>query len=153
VALDVLVKEVVEANLPLAEKKSQIIGVFTSAPLVVEGDYDRLREAVDNVLSNAIKFSPVGGRIEIAMELNEGQAQIHIRYSGPGLRGEDHSRLFERFQRFSARPTFGESSTGLGLSIAKRIVDLHGGRIFAHSAAPHRGATFTISLEAAGLTE
>jgi signal transduction histidine kinase len=56
------------------------------------------------------------------------------------------SRLFGRFQRLSAKPTAGESSTGLGLSIVKRIVDLHGGRIVAESPGPGRGSTFTISL-------
>ena len=75
---------------------------------------------------------------------------IRIRDEGAGLSAQDISRVFGRFQRLSARPTGGESSTGLGLSIVKRIVELHGGRISAESPGPGRGATFTIRLPAAG---
>jgi len=74
---------------------------------------------------------------------------IRIRDEGAGLSAQDISRVFGRFQRLSARPTGGESSTGLGLSIVKRIVELHGGRISAESPGPGRGATFTIRLPAA----
>jgi signal transduction histidine kinase len=71
---------------------------------------------------------------------------VAVRDYGPGLSPEDLSRLFGRFQRLSAKPTAGESSTGLGLSIAKRIVDLHGGDIEAVSGGPGRGTTFAIVL-------
>ena len=97
------------------------------------GDHDRLREAVDNLVSNAIKYSPIGGRIDVAVARKRGQAAIRVKDQGPGLSPEDMSRLFGRFQRLSAKPTGGESSTGLGLSIAKRIVELHGGTIEAES--------------------
>ena len=73
---------------------------------------------------------------------------IRVKDDGAGLSGEDISRLFGRFQRLSAKPTGGESSTGLGLSIVKRIVELHGGRVSAESPGPGRGATFTIRLPA-----
>ncbi len=65
---------------------------------------------------------------------------------GDVTRMEDLDRLFVRFQRLSAKPTGGESSTGLGLSIVKRIIDMHGGEVTAHSAGPGQGATFTITL-------
>jgi signal transduction histidine kinase len=100
-------------------------------------------------VSNAIKYSPAGGRIELAMEAAGDQVIIRVRDEGPGLTEEDISRVFGRFQRLSARPTGGERSTGLGLSIVKRIVELHGGRISAQSDGPGRGATFTILLPAA----
>jgi signal transduction histidine kinase len=74
---------------------------------------------------------------------------IRVADEGAGLSEDDLSRLFGRFQRLSARPTGGESSTGLGLSIVKRIVELHGGRVEAQSPGPGRGATFTIKLPAA----
>ena len=67
---------------------------------------------------------------------------------GAGLSPEDLGRLFGRFQRLSAKPTGGESSTGLGLSIVKRIVDMHGGKVTANSAGAGEGSTFTISLPA-----
>jgi signal transduction histidine kinase len=75
-----------------------------------------------------------------------GEALIRVTDQGPGLSPEDMGRLFGRFQRLSAKPTGGESSTGLGLSITKRIVDLHNGRIFVESAGPSGGAVFTIVL-------
>ena len=71
---------------------------------------------------------------------------IHVSDNGPGLSPEDMSRLFGRFQRLSAKPTAGESSTGLGLSIVKRIVELHGGHITAQSQGAGNGTTFTIAL-------
>ncbi len=71
---------------------------------------------------------------------------VQVKDQGAGLSPEDISRLFGRFQRLSAKPTAGESSTGLGLSIVKRIVDLHGGRITVESAGPGKGATFIMTL-------
>jgi signal transduction histidine kinase len=107
-----------------------------------------LREAVDNLVSNAIKYSPLAGHIELAMSAADTHILIRVSDEGPGLSAEDISRVFGRFERLSARPTGGESSTGLGLSIVKRIVELHGGEISAESSGPRRGATFTIRLPA-----
>jgi len=70
---------------------------------------------------------------------------VSVRDQGPGLTSDDKSKLFGKFQRLSARPTGGESSTGLGLSIAERLVRKHGGRIWADSE-PGRGSTFTVEL-------
>jgi len=73
---------------------------------------------------------------------------IRIADEGAGLSPEDLGRLFGRFQRLSAKPTAGESSTGLGLSIVKRIIDMHGGQVTAASAGPGQGSTFTVILPA-----
>lgn len=140
-----LVHSVTEGNRPLAERKEQNLFVKTPAALPIRADFDRLREAVDNLVSNAIKYTPNGGRIEVLAELNGDLAMISVGDTGPGLSEDDMSRLFGRFQRLSARPTGGESSTGLGLSIVKRIVDLHGGRIEAETSAG-AGTTFRVSL-------
>ena len=141
-----LVGDVVEANRPMAERKSQPIEIAAPDGLVTCGDQDRLWEAVDNLISNAIKYSPAGGRIAVALRRDGDRAVIAVEDSGPGLSPEDAARVFGRFQRLSAKPTGGESSTGLGLSIAKRIVELHRGRISVESAGQGRGAVFTISL-------
>ena len=82
------------------------------------------------------------------MSVDDRGIAIRVKDEGPGLSQEDMSRLFGRFQRLSARPTGGESSTGLGLSIVKRIVELHGGTVDAQSAGPGQGATFIIRLPA-----
>jgi signal transduction histidine kinase len=105
-----------------------------------------LREAVDNLVSNAIKYTPVGGRMELSMSVDDGGIAISVKDEGPGLSTDDMARLFGRFQRLTAKPTGGESSTGLGLSIVKRIVELHGGSVSAESDGPGRGATFIIRL-------
>jgi len=143
-----LVREVAAANQPLADNKNQTISVSVAANCPTNCDVDRIREAVDNLLSNAIKYSPIGGRIELLVGRAEGETVVDVKDEGAGLSPEDMVRLFERFQRLSARPTAGESSTGLGLSIAKRIVELHGGTIKAESPGPGRGSTFTMRLPA-----
>jgi signal transduction histidine kinase len=141
--------EVAGTNRAQAEKKRQTIAVIAPPHQIWTCDGDRLREAVDNLVSNAIKYSPLGGHIELAMSAADAHVLIRVSDEGAGLSAEDISRVFGRFQRLSARPTGGESSTGLGLSIVKRIVDLHGGEISAESLGPGRGATFTIRLPAA----
>ncbi|HEV3372526.1 MAG TPA: DUF3369 domain-containing protein [Xanthobacteraceae bacterium] len=146
VDLVTMLGEIVSAHRASAEKKKQTVQLIAPAHQLCSCDPDRLREAVDNLVSNAIKYSPVGGHIELAMSLAGDDALIRVADEGAGLTEEDISRLFGRFQRLSARPTAGESSTGLGLSIVKRIVELHGGRVSAQSPGPGRGTTFTIRL-------
>jgi len=141
-----LVREVVESSQQAAERKRQSLTVTTPANVTVRADRDRIWETIDNLLSNAIKYTPVGGRIDVTVEEAGDMARIAVRDTGQGLSPEDASRIFGRFQRLSAKPTGGESSTGLGLSIVKRIVDLHGGEVKAESPGPHQGATFTVTL-------
>ena len=141
-----LVGDVVEANRPLADRKAQILSAAAVGPLWIRGDIDRLREAIDNVLSNAVKYTRLGGRIEVETAATEDLAVVRVMDEGPGLEPDDVARLFGRFERLSARPTGGESSTGLGLSIAKRIVDLHDGQIRADPAVGRQGSVFTIEL-------
>jgi signal transduction histidine kinase len=140
-----LVRDIVEANQPLAARKDQAIAVTAPAGLSAVCDPDRMREAIDNLLSNAIKYSPIGGRIEIGVTEEGGRIVIRVGDEGPGLSPEDMARLFGRFQRLSARPTGGETSTGLGLSIVKRIVDLHGGVVSVEHTGSS-GSTFMIAI-------
>ncbi len=147
VDLMILANDVVEANRPLAERKEQEISLDGPETLVVCGDLDRLWEAVDNLVSNAIKYSPQGGAVRVELASVGDEATLRVRDTGPGLSPEDGSRLFGRFQRLSAKPTGGETSTGLGLSIAKRIVDLHKGRISAENDPVASGAIFQVSLK------
>jgi signal transduction histidine kinase/response regulator of citrate/malate metabolism len=144
--LGVLVSEVSEGNRALAAAKDQALDVEVEPGLLVDGDTERLREAVDNLVSNAVKYCPIGGKIEVSAARSGKEALVRVADEGPGLSPEDNARLFGRFQRLSAKPTGGESSTGLGLSITKRIVELHKGRIFVESAGPNGGAAFMIAL-------
>jgi signal transduction histidine kinase/DNA-binding NarL/FixJ family response regulator len=147
-----LVSEVTDANKPLAVNKQQTITVSAPPNIVTMCDTDRIREAIDNLVSNAIKYSPIGGRISVVVTHEGENTVIRIVDQGPGLSPEDLGRLFGRFQRLSAKPTAGESSTGLGLSIVKRIIDMHGGHVTAESSGPGQGSTFTVSLPATETT-
>src|SRR5439155_1081108 len=144
--LAVMLGELVTSNRALAEKKNQTIHLVSPPRRMLDCDPDRLREAVDNLMSNAIKYSPLGGNIEISMGADSEDTVISVKDEGAGFSQADKSRLFGRFQRLSTKPTGGESSAGLGLSIVKRIVELHGGHVSAESDGPGRGATFTIRL-------
>jgi signal transduction histidine kinase len=141
-----LVTDVADANQPLAVNKQQTINVSAPSNIVTMCDTDRIREAIDNLLSNAIKYSPIGGRISVVVTHEDDNTVIRVADEGAGLSPEDLGRLFGRFQRLSAKPTAGESSTGLGLSIVKRIIDMHGGEVTANSDGPGQGSTFTIVL-------
>jgi signal transduction histidine kinase/CheY-like chemotaxis protein len=143
-----LVSDVSEANQPLAVNKQQTITVSAPPNIVTMCDTDRIREAIDNLVSNAIKYSPIGGKIAVTVAHEDDTTVIRVADEGAGLSPEDLGRLFGRFQRLSAKPTAGESSTGLGLSIVKRIIDMHGGEVTAASAGPNKGSTFTIVLPA-----
>jgi signal transduction histidine kinase len=147
-----LVSEVADANQPLAVNKQQTITVSAPPNFVTMCDADRIREAIDNLVSNAIKYSPIGGKITVLVSHEQNTTVIRIADEGAGLSPEDLGRLFGRFQRLSAKPTAGESSTGLGLSIVKRIIDMHGGQVTANSAGPGQGSTFTVTLPATEMT-
>jgi len=147
-----LVGDVAESNKPLAVNKQQTITVSAPANIVTMCDTDRIREAIDNLVSNAIKYSPIGGQISVVVTHQGDNTIIRITDEGAGLSPEDLGRLFGRFQRLSAKPTAGESSTGLGLSIVKRIIDMHGGHVTAESVGPGQGSTFTVTLPATELS-
>jgi len=142
------VQEIATANQPLATNKQQQIAVNAQNGIIIACDADRIREAIDNLISNAIKYSPLGGKISLSVARDDDSVAIDVTDEGAGLSPEDLGRLFGRFQRLSAKPTAGESSTGLGLSIVKRIIDMHGGEVTADSAGPGRGSTFTVTLPA-----
>lgn len=148
-----LAREVCEANRPLAESKGQRLITDLAGPLQLCGDAERLREALDNLVSNAIKYSYPGGTITVRVRAEAGDYVCAVADQGPGLSPEDAGRLFGRYQRLSAKPTGGEGSTGLGLSIVKRIAELHGGRAEAFSDGPGQGAVFSMRFpkEAVGV--
>jgi len=99
--------------------------------IVVEGNTTRLREAFDNYLSNAIKYSPFGTTVSVTLAMTEDGQHVEFgaRDQGPGLTDEDKVKIFGKFKKLSAQPTGGESSTGLGLSIVKTIIELHHGTV------------------------
>ncbi|MDW8465537.1 MAG: tetratricopeptide repeat-containing sensor histidine kinase [Chloroherpetonaceae bacterium] len=165
VSVDELLHSVVESLQVQAEKKNQVLYLRAESGAKVNVDPDRMREVFENLISNAIKYSGFGKPIWITVENALGCVQtsqnaasgqsgenelvrIAVRDEGEGLSEDDMKRMFGRFQRLSARPTGGESSTGLGLFIVKQIVELHSGRIWAESEGKGKGATFIVELPA-----
>ncbi|WP_438481888.1 tetratricopeptide repeat-containing sensor histidine kinase [Oleiharenicola lentus] len=111
----------------------------------IEGDYTRLQQVVENLIDNALKFSPAGTTVHIAVSSQMDRVQLAVRDEGPGLTDEDKQKLFQKFSRLSAVPTAGETSTGLGLALARELVELHGGKIWAESK-PSEGAVFMVEI-------
>lgn len=157
-SLDVgqLAEIVVKDMKHLAEKKGQTITLTVQKGCVLTGDKMMLQQVMENLLSNAIKFSPFDKKIEVTVERNERNQDnsptsdssfitFSVRDEGPGLTSEDRNRLFGKFQRLSAKPTGGEASTGLGLSIIKGLVTLHEGEIRVESE-PGKGSVFSADL-------
>lgn len=141
-----LVSNVVSMNLPLAERKGQTIHFSSEMDVVASGDEGKLNEVIDNLINNAIKYSPLNTNIYVRVKTFTNHVLIEVEDEGQGLTAEDKKQLFQRFTRLSARPTAGEHSTGLGLSIVKTLVEAHGGRIFAESAGKGSGAKFSVEL-------
>lgn len=146
VSFSELVSIVYYTHIPASEAKAQNMSLFTEDNDVeIHVDALKLREAISNLVSNAIKYTPQDGDIEVHASVQADSVCIRVRDSGPGISVDDQQKLFKKFQRLSAKPTGGESSTGLGLYIAKRIVELHGGTISVQSELG-RGTEFKVQL-------
>ncbi len=141
-----LLQRVVEDYSIVASKKDISLHLADNLhPCNVVADRNYLMQVFENLLSNAIKFSNNGSNVYADYFQSENEVRVGIRDEGPGILEEDKPRLFGKFQKLSARPTAGEASTGLGLSIVKRFIDNMEGRIWCESE-PGRGATFYVSL-------
>ncbi len=144
-SLETLLTERIRINDILARRKNIAIHTdFAEAPETLF-DSNRIAQVIDNLLSNAIKFSPPGANIYVSLAREAENVKASVRDEGPGISEEDQSLLFEDFKRSIAMATAGEKSSGLGLAIAKKIVESHHGKLEA-SGKPGMGATFSFSL-------
>jgi PAS domain S-box-containing protein len=135
----------VQAAQPAAEAAGIELGFTSEASEPIVGDPARIGQLLDNLISNAIKFTPVGGHVDVRVEGSARSAVIEVRDSGFGIAPEDQEQLFERFFRTRSATDKAIAGTGLGLSIAKAIVDAHEGSISVESA-ERRGTTFRVEL-------
>jgi two-component system sensor histidine kinase/response regulator len=129
----------------VARKKDIEISFDAATECRAVFDSARLEQVADNLISNAIKFAPSGSSVQVSLIDNEQQVGFSVKDEGPGLSDSDKSKMFGHFQKLSAQPTGGESSTGLGLSIVKKIVQAHAGTIIVESSLGE-GAKFIVQL-------
>ncbi len=141
------VEAAVEAIRPAADAKSiRLECAFDWTAGLVAGDPERLRQLVGNLLANAVKFTPEGGRVEVRLEREDGWARVLVRDTGEGISSEFLPHVFERFRQAEGGTTRRHGGLGLGLPIVRHLAELHGGRVVAESPGAGQGATFTVTL-------
>ena len=143
--LAALVQRSVEQARVLVEKRHQTVILDIPATLNADLDANRISQVLDNLIGNAIKYTPEGGRLEISLTQTDALLRVNVRDSGNGVHPSQLERLFKRFSRLPGES--GRSSgTGLGLVIVKAIIEAHGGRVWAESAGIGEGSTFSFEL-------
>jgi CheY-like chemotaxis protein len=145
------VAPVVENAINVVRQTAEAKGIkiekyFDSTPAVISGDANRLQQVVWNLLSNAVKFTDSGGRVCVKVSRAGGAVEVRVTDTGQGINREFLPYVFERFRQADSTTTRQHGGLGLGLAIARHLVEIHGGTIKAESAGDGRGATFTIRL-------
>lgn len=141
-----LVRQNVSLNQLLAQDKGiEIVLVIESDLPTLKIDPDKIEQVLNNLISNAVKFSHPGSTVTVTLRQVEGDALLSVHDQGPGIPEGEIDKLFKAFGRTSVRATAGEKSTGLGLVIAKQVVDRHGGRIWVETEVG-KGTTFFVAL-------
>jgi signal transduction histidine kinase len=132
---------------PLAEAKAQTLAVaLGQAPVMVYVDRNKMLLVASNLLTNAIRFTPAGGRVRVRLFVKGAEAWVQVQDTGAGIPPGQLESVFDRFRQIESHMTRRHSGLGLGLSIVRGIVELHGGRVWAESEGAGRGATFNLAL-------
>jgi signal transduction histidine kinase len=144
----VAIPEVLQSAVSLHAERAGRAGIelsLTTAPeqITISADERRLRQVVFNLVSNAVKFTPTGGRVEISAQATNGRVEIAVADTGPGIPAGDLETIFEEFEQSSDGKT--AEGTGLGLPLSRKLLELHGGRLWVESQ-PGHGSTFHVSL-------
>jgi len=145
--LAAVAREAVHALQPFIEARRHVVSVvLPAAPLYVRGDSDRLRQVIRNLVENAAKYTEPGGRITITLEQRGDEAALAVQDNGIGIAAENLERIFEPFTQ-SHQPLANPSSgLGIGLSVVRRIMEVHGGHVKVTSAGANAGSEFVVSL-------
>ena len=149
VDLQTLVEQCVDSARPRARAASVSLELETAPVPAIAGEAAKLAQLLDNLVSNAIKFTPGDGQVDVRLGMNGNMARIEVSDTGIGIPEADRGRLFDRFFRAQSALERQIHGTGLGLYISKAIVDAHGGRIGVEST-PGQGTTFVVELPVAG---
>jgi signal transduction histidine kinase/CheY-like chemotaxis protein len=140
---------VVEALRPIAAVNNQRLEVsLPEEPVAIRGDATRISQVVGNVLNNAAKYTPEGGQIVLEVSRQPGNVYISVRDTGCGIPADQLSSIFEMFQQVDQTLDRAQGGLGIGLTLAKRLIELHGGTIDAKSDGPGQGSEFVITLPA-----
>ena len=143
--VEIIERSVHLSGIEAAKKDTKIEIVRLAEEPVVEIDPNKIRQVVDNLISNAVKYSPRGSLITVTLHRSEAAAGFSVRDNGPGIPANERHKLFKDYGRLSAKPTGGEKSTGLGLAICRKIVEAHNGTIGVDNA-DGNGAVFVVHL-------
>ena len=145
------VRRVVEAALeitrPLFDAAGHALTVrLPEAPVWIDGDLTRLAQVLGNLLNNAAKYTPQGGRVELAVEARGGEVVVRIEDNGCGIPRERLAHVFEMFTQIDRTLSRAQGGLGIGLSLVRRLVEMHGGQVAVESVGPGRGSTFLVRL-------
>jgi two-component system, sensor histidine kinase and response regulator len=143
--VEIVERSVHLSNIEAAKKNTKIELVKLPTDPIVDVDSNKIRQVVDNLINNAVKYSPRGSIITVLIHSSGTVAGFAVRDSGPGIPENERHKLFKDYGRLSTQPTGGEKSTGLGLAICRKIVEAHDGTIGVDNI-PGRGAEFIVSL-------
>ena len=145
-----LIRGVVESMIPTAVARAVDLDLAPVPPVAVRGDIRRLEQVCFNLIDNALKFTPDGGRVAIDVRIASGQVEIEVKDTGAGMEPDFLPYVFDRFRQADSTTSRTHGGLGLGLSIAKQLVEAHGGRIAARSDGKGAGSAFTVRLPIAG---
>jgi PAS domain S-box-containing protein len=150
--MDRIIEAVVEGVRPAADARNIHLQTAIDPRICpISGDPERLQQIIWNLLSNAIKFTPEGGRVEVRLERSDSQVEITISDTGQGIDPELLLHVFDRFRQFDSSSRRRHGGLGLGLSIVRQLVELHGGTVMAESPGAGAGTTFKVMLPMASV--
>jgi PAS domain S-box-containing protein len=148
-ALDLMdvVRSAIESARPTASaRRQELCSELADRSIIINGDRERLQQVFWNLLSNAMKYTPRQGRIEVSTDTDAHDVFVHIRDTGVGITPDVLPHIFERFRQGESGPTREFGGLGLGLAIVRHLTEAHGGSVRAESKGPGHGATFTVTL-------
>ena len=146
-SLGVAIEHAVETAKPVIEAgRHTLTATLPPMPLHVEGDLTRLAQVFCNVLINAAKYTPSGGHITLSAQAHDGHAVVRVADTGIGISPDDVPRIFRIFGQAKSALDLAQSGQGIGLALAKGLIEMHGGTIEAHSAGPGKGSEFVMTL-------
>jgi two-component system, OmpR family, sensor kinase len=145
VRLDELARAIVTELVPLADAGHIDLGVAAAQPATVAGDPDALRTLLRNLVDNAVRYTPAGGRVDVTVESRAGAARLTVSDDGPGIPPEERKRVFDRFYR---RAGTAPSGSGLGLAIVKAIADAHGATLSLDAGPSGKGLAVSVTFPA-----